>query len=243
MRIAVISDIHANLEATQVVLNTLKALKIDRYICLGDLVGYGASPNEVMELVCPLVDFTVIGNHDAAVVGRMDSQYYYDSAREVISWTQEQLSPENLAYLESLPYLKTEGGVCYVHGEPLFPEYFNYLYTIEQAQEIHKRYEELSPLILVGHSHLRRVYEFSEDGVIELPVENLTLKQDRKFAIAAGSVGQPRDYDPRAGFIVHDVDRRRIEFYRVAYDIDGAAEKIMKAGLPEYFATRLYSGS
>ncbi len=243
MRIGLISDIHANYEALAAVLDVIVRLKVDKYICLGDLVGYGASPNEVMDLVRGLSEFTVMGNHDAAVAGQMDYQYYYDAAREVLRWTTESLTEANMDYLKNLPYFRILDGVCYVHGEPITPNEFNYLYTLDQAKNIHGFYDMIQSVTFVGHSHLRRVFELSPDEVLELPDENLTLRPDRKYAIAIGSVGQPRDYDPRAGFVVWDSDTRRVEFYRVEYDIDRAAEKILNAGLPEYFATRLYSGS
>lgn len=243
MRIGLISDIHSNLEALQVVLGTMKRLKIDRYICLGDLVGYGANPNEVMDLVRPIVDFTTLGNHDAAVAGRMEYHYYYESAREALTWTRQLLSPENINYLKELPYIRTLGEVCYVHGEPINPELFNYVYLIAQATELVEQYDKLSYVTFVGHSHLRRVFELSPTGAVELPVENISLRPDHKYVIAIGSVGQPRDYDPRACFLIYDEDQKRVEFYRVDYDVDAAAEAIMRSGLPEYFATRLFSGS
>ncbi len=243
MRIGILSDIHSNLEALQVVLETMSHLKVDRYICLGDLVGYGASPNEVVDLIRPLVDYTIMGNHDAAVAGFMDYEYYYDSAREALDWTRETLTPENMEYLKGMPYFRLEGDAQFVHGEPMRPELFNYLYTLDHARNLHSHFNAIRKVTFVGHSHLRRVYELSETEVTELPVENLSFKQDKKYAIAIGSVGQPRDYDPRACFVIFDPDIMRTEFYRVEYDVDQAAEKILQAGLPEYFASRLYSGA
>lgn len=243
MRIGIISDIHSNIEALDEVLMVMARLKIDRYVCLGDLVGYGANPSEVMDIVRPLVDFTIMGNHDAAVAGQMDYQYYYDEARDALAWTRESLSEENIEYLKSLPYFRIEEEICFVHGEPIAPERFNYVYTLEQATALSQHYELLRNVTFVGHSHLRRVYEMSDREAVELPVDNFTMRADRKYVIAIGSVGQPRDYDPRAGFVVYDSGARHVEFYRIEYNVEGAADKIIKAGLPEYFATRLYSGS
>jgi diadenosine tetraphosphatase ApaH/serine/threonine PP2A family protein phosphatase len=243
MRIGLISDIHGNLQALQQVLTTLGHLKVDRYVSLGDLVGYGGNPNEVVTLMRPMVDFSIVGNHDAAVSGLMDYSYYYEAAREVLDWTASQLSEDNLNWLKNQPMIILEDEICYVHGEPVQPELFNYLYSPEHARGLVPFYGMLKPITFVGHSHLRRVYEISPNEVIELPDGNFTLRPDRKYAVAIGSVGQPRDFDSRASFVVYDRSLRRVEFYRVAYDIDGAANRILNVGLPEYFATRLYSGS
>ncbi len=242
MRIGIISDLHSNLEALQAVLRTLPHLKIDRIVCLGDLVGYGADPDTVVTLVRPLADFTIMGNHDAAVARQMDYHYYYEAAREALDWTRAQLSDDNLTYLKELPYFRVESGACFTHGDPISPHEFNYIYTLEQARQMQAFYELLQPVTFVGHSHLRRAFQLSPTETIELPVDNLTLREDRKYIIAVGSVGQPRDYDARAGFVIYQTDTRRVEFYRVAYDIDRAAEKILNAGLSDYFASRLYGG-
>ena len=243
MRTAILSDIHSNLEALEAALGALTFLRVDRVVCLGDLVGYGADPQAVVSRIREVVQFTIMGNHDAAVAGKMDFLYYYDSAKEALVWTREQLSADNLAFLQALPYSREEGRACYVHGEPLEPETFNYLYLFEHAEFMRYHYAQLKDVTFVGHSHLRRVYELSADDVIELPVEDLVLRPDRKYAIAVGSVGQPRDYDPRAAFAVYDDESHAVTFHRAEYSVDAAAEKILRAGLPDYFAARLFSGA
>lgn len=243
MRLAILSDIHSNIEALDAVLDALTRQKIDRMVCLGDLVGYGADPQAVVTRIRPLVDFTIMGNHDAAVAGCMEFFYYHENAKEALNWTRQQLGDDNLAYLRNLPYIKEERGVCFVHGEPIEPEAFNYLYLYEHAEFLRYHFPKLAPLTFVGHSHLRRVYEFSEGDVVELPAGHLPLRADRKYAVAVGSVGQPRDYDPRAAYVIFDDESMEVEFCRVPYNVDAAAEKILKAGLPNYFAARLYSGA
>jgi len=243
MRIAIISDIHANLEALQSVLSLLGRLKIDRYVCLGDFVGYGANPEEVISLLRVMCDTSVMGNHDAAVCGQMDFTHYYGEAREVLLWTKDAMSAEAGQFLCELPYFRVEGDICWVHGSPVDPAEFHYVYTLDQAQMLVKHYDNLKDITFVGHSHLRRIYEIYPDRALEINVDNFTMQDGRKYIIAVGSVGQPRDYDPRAAFVIYDIDNRRVEFYRVPYDIDKAAEKIINAGLPEFFASRLYSGS
>ncbi|RJO66415.1 MAG: metallophosphoesterase [Myxococcales bacterium] len=243
MRTAIISDIHANYEALSAVLEIVERLKTDRCVCLGDLVGYGASPNESVQAVRERAEFSILGNHDAAIVGRMSLDFYYDTAREALEWTAQSLTPENDAYLRSLPYVREERDICWVHGEPERPEAFNYVYTLPQARRLAGAYERLKPVTFVGHSHLRRVFVVEPNGALELPTDNLTLNAERKYVVAVGSVGQPRDNDPRAAFAIFDEQTRRVEFYRVDYDVDRAAEKILKAGLPQFFAHRLYSGA
>ncbi len=245
MRIGLISDIHSNEQALESTLELMTKLRIDKYICLGDLVGYGGSPNVVMDKLCSMVDFTIMGNHDAAVAGQMDYTYYYDAAKEVLEWTRTTLKQEHLDYLENMPYFRVDpdNDICYVHGEPIAPHEFNYVYTLDHAQRLVLDYDKLRFVTFVGHSHLRRIYELSNESAIELPVENMELRPDRKYVIAVGSVGQPRDYDPRACCSVYDTERKAIEFYRINYDIEGAAQKILSEGLPEFFAARLFSGS
>ena len=243
MRTGIISDIHSNLQAAEAVLKFMKNLSIDRYICLGDLVGYGGNPVEVVEMVRPPVEFTVMGNHDAAVAGRMDYTYYYDAARRALDWTRNALKREQLQYLSDLPLLKVNRDVCYVHGEPMVPGDFNYIYTIDHAEGLCPHYDDLQTVTFVGHSHLRRVYEIRPDIALEYPVESMILDAERKYVVAVGSVGQPRDFDTRACCVVWDDEKLAVEFYRIEYDIDGAAQAILSAGLPEYFAARLYSGS
>jgi len=243
MRIGLLSDIHGNIQALETVLDTMAKLRIDRYVCLGDLVGYGANPKEVIERIRPLVDFTIMGNHDAAVADQIEFAYYYQDAKDALLWTREQLDKDDLDYLASLPYIRYGENVCFTHGEPVNPEAFGYLYKPEQALALVPEYDTLKQATFVGHSHLRRIYEISRGNMVELPCENITFRDGHKYAIAIGSVGQPRDNDPRACFAVYETDAKRIEFYRVDYDIDAAADSIMKAGLPAFFANRLYSGS
>lgn len=243
MRIGLISDIHSNLQALETVLDTMNKLKVDRYVCLGDIVGYGANPKEVVDIIRPLVDFTIMGNHDAAVSNKIEFGYYYDDARNALLWTREQLSEDDLAYLANLEYISYEEGICYTHGEPINPEAFGYLYKPEQAMALVPEFDTLKQVTFVGHSHLRRIYDYTRGNMMELPCENITLRPGHKYAIAIGSVGQPRDNDPRACFAIYDTAESRVEFYRIDYDVDKAAESIMNAGLPAYFANRLYSGS
>ena len=245
MRFGIITDIHGNREALETVLKSLDRLRIDRYICLGDVVGYGADPAYCLQTVRSLCSVVIMGNHDAAVSGKMDFSYYYDAAKQVLEWTRAQLDEEQLQWLSNLPYLQRdeESGQCFTHGEPLNPESYNYIYTIEHAMNLTGRFDELLPLTWVGHSHLRRFFRFDKGAEVrELLVENTILDKQYKYVIAAGSVGQPRDSDPRCGFMVDDSDTGKVTVHRQEYDIAAAAQKIVEAGLPHGFAYRLYNG-
>lgn len=245
MRYGIISDIHSNREALDACLRALDRLRIDTYVCLGDVVGYGADPAYCVETVRNLVELGILGNHDAAVAGKMDYSYYYEAAREVLNWSRRQLNEEQVTWLQSLPYSKNkeEQGICFTHGDPIQPEAYNYVYTVEQASYLLHHYEKMTTISFVGHSHLRRVYLFPDhEHVRELQVDNIKLESDKKYLVAVGAVGQPRDYDPRSSFCVFDTETQKVTLHRVEYDVEGAARKIMDAGLPESFAYRLFNG-
>ena len=244
MRIGVFSDIHANLEALSAVLEAYRKESIDVYYCLGDTVGYGGSPNECADLVRGTAKVTILGNHDAAVAGRMDYSYYYEAARHALDQHARQLTPENMAWLRQLPYKHPlrEVGLDLCHGSPLRLEEFEYIFAPEQARECLPMYADLGHLTLIGHSHLCKVFALTPTSVEELPPVDFTLENGRKYIVSVGSVGQPRDYDNRASYTVYDSDAKRFEFKRIEYDIESAAEKVLRAKLERNFAHRLYIG-
>lgn len=244
MRLGVFSDVHANLEALSAVVEALKRDQVDACYCLGDVVGYGASPNECADIVRRIAKVTILGNHDAAVAGRMDYSYYYEAARRALDLHAALLSDENMQWLRQLPYMhKIEGtGVHLCHGSPVRLEEFEYIFAPEQARECLPYYDELGQLTLIGHSHLCKVFELSPEDVTELPARRFTLRPDRKYIISVGSTGQPRDYDNRASYVVYDTESREFDFKRVPYDIETAAQKIFNAQLERNFAHRLFIG-
>jgi diadenosine tetraphosphatase ApaH/serine/threonine PP2A family protein phosphatase len=241
MRTAILTDIHANLEALTACIAAAEAQKVDRFVCLGDTVGYGADPNAACDLVRQKFQFAVLGNHDAAATGRMDYSYYYAAAREVLDWTALHLSPENMSWLRSLPYSQLEGDVMFGHGSPRDPAAFEYVFALEQAEDLLVRAEHLSPLTFIGHSHLQRAFLLGET-VKDIWTERVTIERDHTYLCSIGSCGQPRDYDPRACFGVWDDQERVVEFHRVPYDADVTARKILDAGLSPHFARRLLHG-
>ena len=244
MRLGIFSDVHANIEALSAVMRGFEGEDIDEYYCLGDVVGYGASPNECSDLVRETAKVTILGNHDAAVAGRMDYSYYYEAARQALDLHANTLSDENLAWLKSLPYKhEVPGtGVHLCHGSPLRLEEFEYIFAPEQARECLQMWDELGHITLIGHSHLCKVFELRPGSVEELPAERFTLDPDAKYIVSVGSVGQPRDYDNRASFTTFDTDSRTFDFKRVEYDIESAASKIFQSKLERNFGHRLFIG-
>lgn len=244
MRLGIFSDIHANYEALSAVLEAYRHENIDVYYCLGDTVGYGGSPNECADIVRTVAEKTILGNHDAAVAGRMDYSYYYEAARGALDAHAAILSAENMAWLRSLPYTEKlrHIGVDLCHGSPIRLEEFEYIFVPEQAAELLPIWDELAHLTLIGHSHLCKVFALSPSSVTELDAVDFTLSPEHKYVISVGSVGQPRDYDNRASFTIYDTETKKFSFRRVEYDVESAANKILKARLERNFAQRLFIG-
>lgn len=242
MRLGIFSDVHSNLEALQAVVAAYRELGIDRYICLGDVVGYGASPNECCQIVRDLAQVVVLGNHDAAVTGRMDYSFYYDAARHALDWCAAQLTSENMRWLKQIPYTAEENGLGFSHGNPLAPENFDYIFTLDQAADLLPHFDRLKDVQFIGHSHLTKSFALSQEEVNEVVARRFGLRRARKYVLTVGSVGQPRDYDARACFTVFDTETRVFEFHRVEYDMESAARKIFDADLAVNFGKRLFLG-
>jgi diadenosine tetraphosphatase ApaH/serine/threonine PP2A family protein phosphatase len=243
MRIAILSDVHANIEALTEVVAALQDLKPDRVMCLGDVVGYGASPNECCERLRGLAEVVLLGNHDAAVSGRMDYSYYYEAARRALDWTAARISPENLVWLRSLPYTHRIEQVGFSHGSPVLPAEYEYVFALEQARELLPHLQRLPEVTFIGHSHLCKGFALSLDGDVEdVGATRIQLRPDRRHIVSVGSVGQPRDYDNRACFVTYDTETHVVEYHRVPYDIERSAQKIFDAKLAVNFGRRLFLG-
>jgi predicted phosphodiesterase len=245
MRLGIFSDIHANLEAFSAVLEAYRTESIDIYYCLGDTVGYGGSPNECADLVREVAKKTILGNHDAAVSGRMDYSYYYEAARHALDAHASMLSEKNMAWLKSLPYEEKleDINVLLCHGSPVRLEEFEYIFAPEQARECLAIWDKIGHITLIGHSHLCKVFALGAGGTVEeLPAVDFDLAPDKKYIVSVGSVGQPRDFDNRASYTVYDSDKKRFEFKRIEYDIELAADKVLRARLERNFAHRLFIG-
>jgi len=243
MRIGIISDVHSNLEALNAVLGVLERLKPDRVMCLGDVIGYGASVNECCALVRQHAEVTLLGNHDAAVAGRMDYSFYYDAARHALDWTASRIEPDHLEWLRSLPYGHRIENVGFTHGNPVDPEAYAYVFALEQARELLPHFGALADVNFIGHSHLCKAFALDQKGdVTEVVATRFGLRRGYKYVISVGSVGQPRDCDNRACFVLYDSDERIVEYHRVPYDIEASAQKIFDADLALNFGKRLFLG-
>jgi diadenosine tetraphosphatase ApaH/serine/threonine PP2A family protein phosphatase len=242
MRYAIFSDIHANIEALRAVLAGYESERVDRFVCLGDTVGYGASPNECCDAVREKAAFTILGNHDAAVAGRMDYSYYYDAARNALDLHAKQLTEPNMQWLRKLPYEVRENELSFCHGSPINLEEFEYIFSTDQAARCLEIWDTLATVTFIGHSHLCKAFALSRDEVFEVVSQKFEIRPDHRYIVSVGSVGQPRDYDPRASYTIFDTDEKTFEFKRVAYDIDSAARKIFDTSLERNFGNRLFLG-
>jgi len=244
MRIGIFSDIHANLEALQAVEAAYKRERIDLFLCAGDLVGYGASPNECVDIVRSMTEAIVLGNHDAAVAGLMDYSYYYEAARRVLDMHAATLTDANMTWLKTLPYSRQypDLGLTLCHGSPVNEREFDYIFAPEQAWALLPHVGMLAPITFIGHSHLCRVFAFTNNTVEEIADKHFAFDTDHKYIVSVGSVGQPRDYDNRASYTIFDTDTREFFFRRVEYDIETAANKIFEARLERNFGNRLFIG-
>ena len=243
MRYGIFSDTHANLLALEAVMQKFDEAKVDTLACLGDTVGYGSTPNACCDIVRERASYAILGNHDAAVSGRMDYSYYYDAAREALDLHNRILTEENLEWLSKLPYMEKDGDVHFCHGSPVDLEEFEYIFNVEQAETCLEIWERLGRVTFIGHSHLCKSFAIGRDRVYEVVTKDFELRPDFRYIISVGSVGQPRDHDPRASYTIYDSDAERFEFKRVEYDVAQAAQLIFdEEGLSDSFGARLLSG-
>jgi diadenosine tetraphosphatase ApaH/serine/threonine PP2A family protein phosphatase len=240
MRLAVVSDLHGNLEAVEAVLSDLDAAGVDQLACLGDFVGYGASPNECIARIRPRLSAAVLGNHDVAALGRLRLGGFHSDAATAARWTAVQLADEHRAWLEALPYATTWCGMRLVHATPSEPEAWNYVLSVSDADLEWQAFPEW--LCVIGHSHVPGTFVrgAAPTRYVRLPV--IDIAPLHRYLVNVGSVGQPRDGDPRAAYLVVDEQARRIEHRRVTYDVERAAARILEAGLPSFLAERLRWG-
>jgi diadenosine tetraphosphatase ApaH/serine/threonine PP2A family protein phosphatase len=241
MRVLVISDIHANLTALDAVL--AEAGERDATWCLGDLVGYGPDPNECVERIRGLPNLVcLMGNHDAAALDQIDVDTFNIEARTSLRWVKATLSADNLAFIQRLPEISETNRVTLAHGSPRNP-IWEYILDPRTARRNLDHFQ--TPFCFVGHTHLPIIYQFnSELTVVTViaPEAGDTLAITNRVVANPGSVGQPRDHDPRASFVIFDTVKYVWEMHRVAYDIASVQQRIRQAGLPLKHALRLSEG-
>jgi len=240
MRYAIISDIHSNLEALEAVLNALSKEKIDKYICLGDIVGYGGDPNPCGEKIKELKMHTILGNHDACCTGSFDLSNFTDYARMSLVWTIRNLEEKELDYLKTLELSADIDDFTIVHAALDKKEEFQYMVDAEEAEKSFKAM--YTNILFVAHTHVSGVFEYKGNRLQYFKKDKIKVSKDTKYIVNTGSVGQSRDGDSRACYVVYDSARNEILIKRVAYDIEKAQAKILKARLPGFLAFRLREG-
>ena len=239
MRYGVISDIHGNLEALETILKSMRKESVDEYLFLGDIVGYGGDPGECIEIVKNLPGKGVAGNHDWGVLGLTPLEYFNTLAGEAIKWTKEVLNDAQLEFLERLPLVVEEKDFTLVHATLEAPEEWRYIYSTYEA---HRNMEMMKTQVcFCGHSHIP-IYFVENEHVTFGREEIIELKENQKYLVNVGSVGQPRDNDPRACAVIYDTDKKVIKYIRKEYNISQAQKKIWEAGLPEFLGSRLEYG-
>ncbi|MBI5345275.1 MAG: metallophosphoesterase family protein [Deltaproteobacteria bacterium] len=244
MRYAIISDIHSNIEALSVFFEKAASLGADDIVCLGDIVGYNANPNECVELVRKNGVKCVMGNHDARAAGVEAADTFSYLAAESVMWTRGVLTEENSAFLASLPRsLYVDNRFLAVHG--WINDIDRYIFGAKDAAmnfKLLKEYRKDARLSFFGHTHVALSYIETGTGIVMNVDEELQVTKDAACLVNPGALGQPRDRDPRASFAIYDTKKSLVTFYRMEYDIQTTTEKILKAGLPQRLAEGLKLG-
>ncbi len=240
MLLAIVSDIHGNLEALETVLSDLDRRRPDATVCLGDFVGYGASPNPCIERLRPRIEAAVIGNHDYAAIGRTSLEGFNHEAARAARWTTEHLSLESQAYLAALPLQADWRGALLVHASPSEPEAWHYVLSPAEADFEMRLFPQ--SLCFIGHSHYPGTFVADGNRAIYTRQLRVPIEPGRRYLVNVGSVGQPRDGDPRAAYLLWDDALRTLEHVRLDYDIEAAGARIREAGLPPFLAERLRWG-
>ena len=242
MRYAILGDIHSNLAAFQAVLEDAeKRGGFDKILCLGDIVGYGPDPHECIELLQQYDHVCVAGNHDWAAAEKIDTLEFNPDAASANHWTTQNLTDDDKEYLGNLPLSLEEGDITLVHGSLRSP-IWEYLLSVTAARDnfalLQTRY------CLTGHSHIPQIFEYIDCSVFSQDFSDTTslVLSENSLIINPGSVGQPRDSDPRASYALYDDEIKTIYHYRTDYDIAATQEKMLKEGLPERLITRLNFG-
>jgi diadenosine tetraphosphatase ApaH/serine/threonine PP2A family protein phosphatase len=243
MKYGILGDIHSNLSALRAVLDAFQKENVDQVLSVGDVVGYGAAPRECIALLREIGALVVKGNHDAACVGEIDILYFNNYAREAVRWTQSVLSEADARWLAALPMILDLDACSVAHGTYEKPELFDYIQSTTDADpslDAMKR-----PVCFVGHTHVPVTLLRLKDDPLRTAYTvdtEIDLAEAAKALVNVGSVGQPRDEDPRAAYAIYDTELDRVWIKRVAYDIEREAVRIRGAGLSSVLADRLFLG-
>jgi diadenosine tetraphosphatase ApaH/serine/threonine PP2A family protein phosphatase len=241
MRYAVVSDVHGNLEALRAVLADA-AERADGLVCLGDVVGYGADPEACIALIDEHAQVVLAGNHEHGVSGALDLRWFNAAARTALAWTRSRLDADGRAWLGARPLVAEVEDGTLVHASPAMPDEWDYLVTADDGFSVFGSFR--TRLCFVGHTHVPTVWSIGSSGrQYEQDPVDIALEDGRRYLVNVGSVGQPRDGDPRAAYAIWDVRARRVTLRRIPYDVETARRKILEAGLPRRLSDRLAVGS
>lgn len=240
MRYGIFGDIHSNLEALDAVLEAFKSEDIDRFICVGDIVGYGPDPSLCIQKIRELGCKTVAGNHDWGASERMKTTSFSVYAKQAIDWTKRVISNEEQSFLKSLEIEYANSDLCAVHASYDTPQRFNYVYQIKDALPTLRSMP--GNVCFIGHTHVPAIFRFKSGKAVMLNQKRVGIEPKVKYIFNVGSVGQPRDGISLAGFCVFDTKKKLVDFRRISYNIDSVKEKIRKRGLAEFLAVRLGQG-
>ena len=241
MQIALISDIHGNLEALQAVLNDIEGLQVDEIHCLGDVIGYGCDPVACLELVEKTCTTKLIGNHEYVILGLLPQEQLNSIARSSLSWTLEQLTEREKNMLSDFEMSRTIGDVELVHASPFEPDQWQYIISHDSAETALGH--TASRICFFGHTHLPMIFSTRQDGSVRQQSGHDFLPDpDSRYLVNVGSVGQPRDNDPRACYTIYDTENREITYHRVDYDIEQAQTKMSQARASSMLIERLAVG-
>ncbi len=239
MKYAVLGDIHSNWEALEAVLSDCAARGVERYVCVGDVVGYNADPCACLDRLRELDCVIVRGNHDHYCANNDDLPGFHPLAADVVNWTRKCLSPEQTRYLQDLPYSRRLDGFTLVHSTLDNPEGWGYVFDALEA-DANFTYQPTA-LCFYGHTHVPVAFE-KRATVSQGPFSEIKIELGRKYFINVGSVGQPRDGNWRAAYTTYDTKSRMVNLFRIDYDLESAQRKIREAGLPARLADRLSTG-
>lgn len=242
MRYAILSDIHSNLEAFSAVLESIAAEKPDQLICLGDIVGYGASPKECLDLVRAHCHHIVIGNHDHAVLGLTNKEFFNPNAKKAVEWTAQKLGEEDFAFLKTLPVSIGKNNLVATHATLSKPTEWGYILDEYEADACFSLMKPGQRVTFIGHSHIPLAFENGPFVKFLGFITHLEMNPQYQYVVNVGSVGQPRDNNNLASYALYDSEKLTVDLVRVPYDIPTAQKKILDAGLPPFLAERIQYG-
>jgi diadenosine tetraphosphatase ApaH/serine/threonine PP2A family protein phosphatase len=241
MKYGFFSDVHANLEALKASIIDFRAEKLDKVFFMGDAVGYGPFPDECVKLINEIADIKLMGNHDYAALGLMETDYFNQYAAESMGWTKSSISRKTIEIMSDFQLQHEFNDILLVHSSPKEPEYWHYILDMDDAREAFGFFNQ--KICLIGHTHRPYIVFQDKSGEIFLSKESEeVLLEDRRYLVNIGSVGQPRDGDPRSCYLIYDKDKNIIRHKRVAYNVKATQKDMAKIGLPEYLIERLAVG-